>query len=78
MLKGLLGLSTSAKLIEDFGSELENNLAGPLFMDHLLFNEQIIKNQFSILMTHDHEHTSSITFGGIPDFVTTTNNAQLY
>ena len=55
MLKGLLGLSTSTKTIQDFGSELENNLTGPLFMDHLLLQESIEKNQFSILMTYDHE-----------------------
>ena len=29
-------------------------------------------------MTHDHEQTSSITFGGIPNFVTTKNNENLF
>ena len=54
MMKGLLGLSTSVKSIEDLGTELETYLQGPLFMDQLLLQERIVKNQFSILMTYDH------------------------
>lgn len=29
-------------------------------------------------MTHDHEQTSSITFGGIPDFASTQINEDLF
>ena len=60
------------------GTELEFYLTGPLFMDHLLLQESIKINQFSILMTYDHEQSSLITFGGIPSFITAIENRDAF
>ena len=44
-------------------------------MDWLFAQNQIDKNRFSILMTHDPRQESYITFGGIPNFITSLNSA---
>ena len=74
-MRGLLGLSTSLRPTETFASKLEEELSGSLFTETLLNQKQISKNRFSILMAFDAQQESSITFGGVPDFITSLEGA---
>ena len=54
MISGIMGLSPN------------DDSAGPLFVYHLYTQGKIKKQQFSILINHDFNKQSELTFGGVP------------
>ena len=70
-MNGLMGLTTNIRTKTEGIEKISDKYqyTGDHFIESLFEQLQIEQNQFSILMTYDPLQTSSITFGGVPDFV---------